>query len=162
MTARARRRLDAEAAVQEWTTRFGGESVILRVPGIYAPDRLPLARLRKGEPVINQDEAPWTNRIHADDLAMICKCAMEMPSAKGIYNATDGTPSTMTDYFNQVADYAGLSHPPQISLQDAPTQLSDGMLSYMQESRRIKNDKLLNELQITLQYPSLQAGLRRV
>lgn len=159
VAARARRRVDAEATVQAWAARFGGETVILRVPGIYAPDRLPLERLRGGEPVLREEEAPWANRIHADDLAMVCKRAMEAAPAGTIYNAVDGSPSTMTAYFNQVADYAGLPRPPQVSRAEAPAMMSAGMLSYLQESRRIRNDKLLTELEIRLQYPSLAAGL---
>lgn len=158
---RAQRRADAEAAVQEWADRFGGEIVILRVPGIYAPDRLPLARLQRGEPVLREEEAPWTNRIHADDLAMVCKRAMEVAPAGAIYNATDGHPSTMTEYFNQVADYAGLPRPPQVSMAEAQQSMSAGMLSYLKESRRIHNDKLLQELGISLQYPSLANGLSK-
>ncbi|WP_040839491.1 NAD-dependent epimerase/dehydratase family protein [Thiothrix nivea] len=157
--ARAKRRADAENTVQEWAARFGGEIVILRVPGIYAPDRLPLERLQRGEPVLRAEEAPWTNRIHADDLALICKRAMEAAPAGAVYNATDGHPSTMTDYFNTVADYAGLPRPPQVSMEEAQMSMSAGMLSYLQESRRIRNDKLLTELGIRLQYPSLAAGL---
>lgn len=158
-TDRAKRRVDAEAAVQEWVARFGGESVILRVPGIYAPDRLPLARLQRGEPVVCAEEAPWTNRIHADDLAMVCKRAMETAPSGAIYNATDGHPSTMTDYFNQVADFASLPRPPQVSMAEAQASMSAGMLSYLQESRRIRNNKLLAELDICLHYPDLAAGL---
>jgi nucleoside-diphosphate-sugar epimerase len=157
---RAKRRADAENVVQEWAARFGGEIVILRVPGIYAPDRLPLERLRRGEPVLHEQEAPWTNRIHADDLAMVCKRAMEVAPPGSIYNATDGHPSTMTDYFNQVADFAGLPRPPQISMAEAQTAMSAGMLSYLQESRRIGNEKLLRELGVNLRYPSLADGLR--
>lgn len=160
VTARAKRRADAENAVQEWVARFGGEGVILRVPGIYARDRLPLERLRRGEPVLQASEAPWTNRIHADDLAMVCKRAMEVAPSGAIYNATDGNPSTMTDYFNQVADFAGLPRPPQVSMAEARRCMSAGMLSYLQESRRISNRKLLTELGVTLQYPDLAAGLR--
>lgn len=159
LAARAKRRADAEAAVQEWADRFGGEVVILRVPGIYALERLPLARLQRGEAVLSADVAPWTNRIHADDLAMIAKRAMEVAPAGAIYNATDGHPSTMTDYFNWVADYAGLPRPPQVDRDTAQATLSQGMLSYLQESRRIRNDKLLKELEINLQYPSLQHAL---
>lgn len=158
---RAVRRADAEAAVQEWVDRFGGEIVILRVPGIYAPDRLPLARLQRGEPVLREEEAPWTNRIHADDLAMVCKQAMKTAPTGAIYNATDGHPSSMTDYFNRIADYAGLPHPPQVSMVEAKASMSAGMLSYLQESRRIRNDRLLNELGVSLQYPSLADGLRK-
>lgn len=157
---RSTRRLDAENALHDWMQQYNGDGVILRVPGIYALDRLPLERLKRGEPVVKAEEAPWTNRIHADDLAMIAKVAMEQAPKGAIYNATDGNPSTMTEYFNQIADYAGLPRPPQMSLEEAKQVLSAGMVSYLQESRRIRNDKLLQELGITLQYPNLAAALR--
>ena len=159
VAARAKRRADAEAAAQEWAARTGRELVILRVAGIYAAERLPLARLRRGEPVLNATEAPWTNRIHADDLAVICHRAMAVAPAGAIYNVTDGNPSSMTDYFNQVADFAQLPRPPQVSMAQADTLVSAGMLSYLQESRRIGNDKLRRELHLNLQYPTLAAGL---
>lgn len=157
--ARAKRRVDAEQAVQAWAQTYQREAVILRVPGIYALDRLPLERLKRGEPVLQAADAPWTNRIHADDLAMICVQAMNVAANGAIYNATDGNPSTMTDYFNAVADYAGLPHPPQVDMATAQQCMSAGMLSYLQESRRIRNDKLLTELGIRLQYPTLAAAL---
>ncbi len=119
LAEQAVRRVDAERALQEWGKQHAGDWVILRVPGIYALDRLPLARLQRGEPVLRKEDAPWTNRIHADDLAAICKRAMEIAPSQSIYNVTDGQPSTMTDYFNQVADYAGLDRPPQVSLAEA-------------------------------------------
>ncbi len=157
---RAHRRLSAEKTLQQWAKHHHREYIILRVPGIYAKDRLPLARLKKGLPVVNRNEAAWTNRIHADDLAMVCKTAMESAISGEIYNVTDGQPSTMTDYFNRVADYAGLARPPQISMQEAETTLSAGMVSYLRESRRIRHAKMLKELHVTLQYPSLKDGLR--
>ena len=158
---RAIRRVDAETALQDWAGKYGGEWVILRVPGIYASDRLPLARLQRGEPVVSAEEAPWTNRIHADDLAQVCQQAMQSSRSGRIYNATDGHPSTMTAYFNQVADFAGLPRPPQISLAEAKASLSAGMVSYLQESRRIGNQRMLAELQVCLQYPTLADALRR-
>ena len=146
-------------ALQAWGEQYKRDWVILRVPGIYAQDRLPLARLRRGEPVLAEDEAPWTNRLHADDLATVCQVAMEKAAVGSIYNATDGQPSTMTDYFNQVADFAGLSRPPKVSLAEAKASMSAGMLSYLAESRRIENEKLLAELVVELRYPSLRHGL---
>ena len=146
VAGRAIRRVDAETALQEWGERYNGDWVILRVPGIYAQDRLPLARLQRGEPVLRAEDAPWTNRIHADDLALVCKRAMAVAPEHSIYNATDGQPSTMTDYFNRVADYAGLPRPPQVSLAEAQAVMSAGMMSYLRESRRIGNEKLVREL----------------
>ena len=156
---RSKRRVDAELALQEWGEKYGGDWVILRVPGIYSAERLPIERLQRGEPVLLEAEAPWTNRIHADDLARICERAMQAAPQASIYNACDGQPSTMTEYFNQVADYAGLPRPPQLSLAEASSVVSAGMLSYLQESRRIRNDKLLQELGLPLLYPSLVEGL---
>ncbi len=157
---RAFRRLSAEQALQTWSKETGCEYIILRVPGIYAKDRLPIERLKKGLPVIHADEAGYTNRIHADDLAQACKAAMEGETINEIINVTDGNPSTMTDYFDQVADFAGLPRPPQISLDEAEKTLSAGMLSYMKESRRIKNDKMLELLKIKLNYPDLKTTFK--
>lgn len=159
---RAKRRLDAELALQAWGEAYHGDWVILRVPGIYSAERLPLERLQRAEPVLLESEAPWTNRIHADDLARICVQAMHVAPQHSIYNACDGHPSTMTDYFNQIADFAQLARPPQVSLAEASRVVSTGMLTYLQESRRIRNDKLLQELKLQLLYPSLLEGLRAI
>jgi len=156
---RAHRRLSAEQSLESWAKTYCKEYMILRVPGIYAQDRLPLARLKKGLAVVNTDEAGWTNRIHADDLAQACKAAMTCLSANQIINVTDGNPSSMTDYFNRVADYANLPRPPQISMREAEATLSDGMVSYLKESRRIRNDKMLRYLRINLKYPNLNSAL---
>ncbi len=161
MADRAKRRYSAERVLIAWAEKNATDYIILRVPGIYAKDRLPLARLQKGLPVVKESEAGYTNRIHADDLAQVAKAAMQTPLKRRVYNVTDGNPSTMTDYFNQVADYAGLSHPPQISLQEAENTLSAGMVSYLKESRRIKNDKMINELGIILKYPDIQTALSK-
>lgn len=159
-TDRAKRRLSAEFQIQQWANQYQREYIILRVPGIYAKDRLPLDRLRKKLPIVQASEAAYTNRIHADDLAEICISAMQSDLSGEIFNATDGHPGTMLDYFNQVADYAGLERPPQISLEAAKQQLSKGMLSYAMESRRIRNDKLLNLLKVKLRYPTLESTLK--
>ena len=158
-TARGRRRLDAETRLRDWTQARGTGLVILRVPGIYGPGKLPLARLEQGLPVLQESEAPWTNRIHADDLAAICIAAMQADRPDVVYNVSDGHPSNMTDYFFRVADAAGLPRPPEVDREEAGRVLSPGMLSFLQDSRRMKNDKLLRELDITLQYPDLDAGL---
>ena len=155
---RAHRRLSAEVSLKEWAQTSHRKYMILRVPGIYAQDRLPLARLQKGLPVVNEAEAGFTNRIHADDLAQACLLAIESSHSNEIINITDGQPSTMTDYFNQVADYAGLPRPPQISMQEAEKTLSAGMVSYLKESRRIKNQKMLEVLGINLKFPSLKSA----
>jgi nucleoside-diphosphate-sugar epimerase len=159
-TERGRRRLDAEQQLQAWAARHGVEWVILRVPGIYGPGKLPLERLRKELPVLQEADAPYTNRIHADDLAAICVASLDSDHHNTVYNVSDGHPGTMTDYFFRVADAAGLPRPSVVSRELAQHVLSEGMLSFLQDSRRIDNRKLLQDLGIVLQYPDLEAGLR--
>ncbi len=159
-TGRGQRRLDAERQLIAWAEAQGTQWIILRVPGIYGPGKLPLERLRKGLPVLRAQDSPWTNRIHGDDLAGICVAAMQSRQANTVYNVSDGHPSNMTDYFFRVADAAGLPRPPEVSQDEAETALSAGMLSFLNDSRRMHNDKLLYELGIKLQYPDLAAGLK--
>lgn len=159
---RAFRRVDAEQQVQKFCQRKNIPLVILRVPGIYGPGKIPLARIKSGQAIVNQADSPFTNRIHAYDLVNICEQALLNKNITGIYNVSDGHPGTMYEYFTGVASAMNLPEPPAISLAEAKTQLSEGMLSYMAESRRIDNTKLLNDFAITLQYPDLQAGLKHI
>jgi len=154
---RARRRLDAEARINAWARDHERRAVILRVAGIYGPDRLPLPRLRAGTPVICPDEAPYTNRIHVDDLATACRTALA--SGSGTYNVADDQPTTATAYFYRVADRAGLPRPPCVGMAAAPEVLSPMMLSFLRESRRLDNRRLRKELGVRLQYPDLESGL---
>lgn len=157
---RARRRLDAEEALRDFGARWGIDAIVLRVPGIYGPGRLPVERLRAGEPVVREEEAPYTNRIHADDLAQVCVAAMRRGRGGEVYNVSDGHPTTMTDYFFRVADALGLPRPPVLPLASARERVSGDMRSYLAESRRIDNRKMLTELGVELLYPDLAAGLR--
>jgi nucleoside-diphosphate-sugar epimerase len=156
---RARRRADAERALAEWADRSGGELVILRVAGIYGPGKLPLERLRQGQPVVRASESPFTNRIHAEDLVQVCLAAMERGAPGRVYHACDGHPGTMAEYFTLLAEEAGLAPPPEISMAEAGERLSPGMLSYMRESRRLSNRRIVEELGVVLKYPNLRQGL---
>lgn len=161
-TTRARRRLAAERLLREWERDSGVPVMVLRVGGIYGPGRLPLARLRQGTPVLREADCGYTNRIHADDLAAVCVAAAHRGAAGGLYNVCDGRPSTMTDYFNRVADRYGLPRPPQVDLAEARARLSAEMMSYLDESRRMDNGRMLRELGVRLRYPSLDEGLAAI
>jgi len=158
-TVRAKRRLAAETALREWGRAHGVEVVILRVGGIYGPGRLPITRLQKGLPVLNEAESGYTNRIHAEDLAAICVAAAERGGPDRIYNVSDGQSGTMTQYFKAVAERLGMPQPHEISFSEAQQQLSPAMLSYLTESRRMRNQRMLEELEITLSYPDLASGM---
>lgn len=157
-TPRARRRAAAETALQDWSRQTGVPVVILRVPGIYGPGKLPLERLRKGLPLLREEDSPFTNRIHVDDLIAVCRAAMQRGTPGAAYNVSDGQPSNMTDYFNRIADRTGLPRPPVVGRADIDA-LSPGMRAFMEESKRLDNRRMREELGVTLRYPTLEAGL---
>lgn len=161
-TPRARRRLDAETVLREWGRGANVAAVILRVTGIYGPGRLPLARIREGHPVLCEAESPPTNRIHADDLAMVCLAAAARAGDGEIFNVSDGQPGTMTQYFNAAADLLGLPRPPQVSMAEARQVMTPMMLSYLTETRRMDNRKMCEQLGVRLLYPNLESGLKNV
>ena len=158
-TLRASRRVNAERQLRAWGTRSGVRIVILRVPGIYASDRLPLARLERGMPTINVDEDAFVNHIHADDLARIVVAALRRGQPNRSYNAVDDEPSRMGDYFDLVADGFGLPRPPRIARAEAQRVIPDSMYSFMKESRRLTNGRIKRELRVNLRYPSVQQGI---
>lgn len=156
---RAWRRYDMENRLRAWCDDHEVNLVILRVGGIYGPGRLPLERIKKGIPIVHEQLAPKTNRIHADDLAMICKQASTTAYRYRVYNVSDGQDSNMTEYFDTLADHFGLPRPPKVDWQQAEKDISPGMLSYLRESRQLDNTRMLEELKIKLRYPTLQQAL---
>ncbi len=158
-TARARRRYAAERALGRWCGRRGVAAVILRVPGIYGPGRLPVERIRRGLPLLRPEDSPFSNRIHAVDLAAACLAAIERGRPGRVYNAADGHPSTLTDYFFRVADLLGMPRPPVVPRAEADRAIGAAMRSYLEESRRLDNRRLREELGVELRYPDLEAGL---
>lgn len=158
-TPRAVRRADAENCLRRWGERNGVRVSILRVPGIYAPGRLPVERLEQRIPALNSEDDGYTNHIHADDLARIVAAALTHGRPGRVYNAADDTPMKMADYFDRVADHYRLERPRRISWQEAQKEISPAMLSYMNESRRIANNRIKQELHVRLRYPGVREGL---
>jgi nucleoside-diphosphate-sugar epimerase len=164
-TDRARRRVDAEAHVR-WFGRQqaarGTRASILRIPGIYALDRVggdPRERVRKGSPVLRAQDDVYTNHIHADDLARACVLALWRGRPGRVVHACDDTDLRMGDHFDAVADRFGLPRPPRLSRAEAMAVLSPMQLSFMSESRRLLNGRLKTELGLALHYPLVEDGL---
>ena len=162
-TPRARRRADAERWIRFFGRGAGVRASILRIPGIYAPDRVggtPQKRLKAGTPVLRSEDDVYTNHIHADDLARACILAMWRARPQRIYNTCDDTCLKMGDYFDLAADLYGLPRPPRLARAAAAAALPLGLLSFMGESRRLDNTRLKRELKLALLYPTVTQGLR--
>jgi nucleoside-diphosphate-sugar epimerase len=160
--ARAHRRVDAEHRVR-WAARaLGMRASILRIPGIYAPDRAgghPRERLLKGSPVLQPFDDVYTNHIHADDLARACVAALFRGRPQRVVHACDDTEMKMGDYFDLAADLCGLPRPERVSRSEAEQRLSAMQMSFMSESRRLTNARLKTELRLKLRYPTVREGL---
>lgn len=154
-TARARRRADAEQVWRAWARRSHSRLAILRVPGIYAAERLPLAHLRQATPALIAEDDVYTNHIHADDLTQIVLAALRHGLPQRVYHASDNSELKMGDYFDAVADAAGLPDAPRVSRQQLASGVSPQALSFMSESRRLLNQRMRFELGVRLRYPTV-------
>lgn len=157
--ARAARRVDAERVLRAWATRTGSSVAILRVPGIYAADRLPLKRLQEGTPALREEDDVYTNHIQADDLARIVALALFRGLPGRVYHAADDTRLKMGDYFDAVADAYRLARPPRLAREDLRAAVSPMLLSFMSESRRLDNTRMRRELGVRLRYPDVHHAL---
>lgn len=151
--ARAHRRVAGEAF-----HRKNGASV-LRAPGIYGHDRLPLDRLKAGTPALRQQDDTYTNHIHALDLAILSWLAIFRAAPGRVFNASDDSDLKMGDYFDLVADAFQLPRPPRLPRAEVAAIVSPMMLSFMSESRRLSNRRIKKELRVRLKYPTVEATL---
>lgn len=154
-TARARRRVDAEQQIRYWAPH----ATILRAPGIYGPDRLPVERVLAGEPVLADSAGGWSNRIHIDDLATVAWAAANQHWPSRVYNVCDGQPSRRSTYYDTLAELLGVAPPPKIGWAEAQQRFSAMRLSFLAESRRLSNARLVAETDVRLQFTDVRAGL---
>ncbi len=161
-TPRARRRVNAEHQLREWGKRLHVNIAILRAPGIYGADRLPLERLEKRTPVLLENEDVFTNHIHADDLAQACVAALFLALPQRAYNVGDATSVKMGAYFDLIADAFNLPRPPRISKAEAERVMTGLSFSFMRESRRLDNRRLREELRVVLKFPTVEALLKTI
>jgi nucleoside-diphosphate-sugar epimerase len=161
-TPRAQRRVDAERIVRHYGRAAHVRASILRIPGIYAPDRAggtPRERLQRGTPVLRSEDDIYTSHIHADDLARAVLAAMWRGRPQRVYNASDDSELKMGDYFDLAADLYGLPRPRRLPRSTAEDELPLMLLSFMSESRRLVNERMKRELRLKLRYPQVQDGL---
>jgi len=161
-TPRARRRADAEAQLRRWGRR-GVRVSLLRVPGIYGGNRADggaRTRLLRRQPLPQEPDDPYVNRIHADDLARACVLALWRACPQRVYNVCDHSHLRLGEYFDLAADLLGLARLPRISLARAKRELTPEFLSFLTESRRLVARRIQEELGLKLDYPTARESLR--
>ncbi|MDK9704873.1 MAG: NAD(P)H-binding protein [Sulfuritalea sp.] len=160
-SARAARRVDAERRLRRFGRAERGlcRVSILRAPGIYAADRLPLERLHKGLPLMLHDEDSHTNHIHADDLGRACIAALSRGRANRVYNVNDDSALAMGEWFDALADAFALPRAVRLPREEVRRAVPPLQWSFMNESRRLDNTRMKRELRLRLRYPTVAAGL---
>jgi nucleoside-diphosphate-sugar epimerase len=158
-SARSRARLAAEAAWQKLGARSGAAVAILRLAGIYGPGQNALVQVARGTARRIVRPGQVFNRIHVGDIAQAIDAAFARKAA-GIFNVADDEPGAPGDPTALAAQLLGRDPPPEIPFADAASSLSPTALSFWQECRRVKNDKLKRELGVNLLYPTYREGLR--
>ena len=118
-----------------------------------------MQRILDREPLLNEQDAGYTNRIHADDLARILALALFRQQPGRVYNAVDDSDLKMGAYFDLVADAHALPRPPRLPRAELAQQVSPMLLSFMSESRRIGNARMKAELGVRLKYPTVTQAM---
>jgi nucleoside-diphosphate-sugar epimerase len=161
-TDRARRRVDAESQLRAWARVTRARASVLRIPGIYAPDReggRPQDRVRRGTPSLAPADDGYTNHIHADDLARACIAALWRGRPQRVVHACDDSDMKTGDYYDLVADLSGLPRPARVARADAAAHFSAAQWSFLNESRRLSNERLKRELRLRLRWPTVREAL---
>jgi nucleoside-diphosphate-sugar epimerase len=148
--------------LRAWGRRVGTVISVLRAPGIYSADRLPVERLRKGTAALAAGDDVFTNHIHAEDLARAAIAAMRLGKPGRVYNVVDDLALPMGAYFDRIADALSLPRPPRIARAEAVLQIPPALMSFMRESRRIRNQRLKRELRFSLRYPTVDDFLKEL
>jgi nucleoside-diphosphate-sugar epimerase len=163
---RGKRRVAAEHILRQAVSQLQIRLTVLRAPGIYAENRLPLERLKLGTPALKPEEDVYTNHIHALDLARVCLKAVfyksKTKSGSRIYNACDQSVLKMGEYFDLVAARFNLTAPPRVSRAELTSIVSPALLSFMSESRRINGQRMKRELKLKLRYPTVTDFLNSI
>ncbi len=163
-SARGKRRVAAEQLLRQQVRRAAGThglaASILRAPGIYGANRLPIERLEKGTPALQPADDVFTNHIHADDLARLCIAALFHARGGRVFHASDDSEMKMGEYFDLVAEVFALPRAPRLPASELRAQVSPALWSFMRESRRLDNSRIKRELGVRLRYPTVVDGVR--
>ncbi|WP_073248666.1 SDR family oxidoreductase [Shimia gijangensis] len=154
-TIRGQRRVLAE---REWLNTPGLPVHVFRLAGIYGPGRGPFAKLRKGvaQRVIKKNQV--FSRAHIEDIAQVLEASIAAPNPGGIYNVCDDDPAPPQDVIEYAAELLGMAPPPAVRFEDA--EMSPMARSFYSDSKRVRNDRIKNELGIVLKHPTYRAALR--
>ena len=154
-TKRGIARVQAESA---WAAIPDLPLHIFRLAGIYGPGRGPFAKVRAGTArrIIKADQV--FSRTHVADIARVLAASIRNPNPGAVYNVCDNDPAAPQDVIGYAADLLGLPLPPAEDFETA--EMSPMARSFYAESKKVRNDRITNELGVELLYPDYRSGLK--
>ena len=154
-TKRGIARVQAESA---WAAIPDLPLHIFRLAGIYGPGRGPFAKVRAGTArrIIKADQV--FSRTHVADIARVLASSIRNPNPGAVYNVCDNDPAAPQDVIGYAADLLGLPLPPAEDFEKA--EMSPMARSFYAESKKVRNDRIKNELGVKLLYPDYRSGLK--
>lgn len=153
-TKRGQLRVNAEADWQSLDLPLH----IFRLAGIYGPGRGPFAKVRNGTARRIIKEGQVFSRIHVADIAQVLKASIDQPNAGAIYNLCDNDPAPPEDVIGYAAELLNLPIPPAQDFETA--DMTPMARSFYAESKKVRNDRIKDELGVDLIYPDYRAGLQ--
>jgi nucleoside-diphosphate-sugar epimerase len=161
-TGRAKRRVSAESQLINYCKQKNINLIILRVPGIYGKGRLPIDRIKSGEPIIKKEESRVTNLIHVEDLARLVVAGLKIDNIDmcEIINVSDGNPVLSTDYYETLSKLLGIKINNYITYKESKNIYSETRLSFLNESRVLNVDKMNLMLPGCIKYRRLEDGIK--
>ena len=156
---RSRRRLACEVAWQQTDLPVQ----ILRLPGIYGPNRSVINTLQQGRARMIHKTGQVFCRIHVEDIAGACLHLIhkaETGTLPPVVNVTDDCPAPSQELLGFAADLIQMEPPPVEDFDAARQSMSAMACSFWSENRRVSNHLLRNTLNYELLHPDFRAGLR--
>ena len=153
-TERGRWRVQAE---EQWQAIPDLPLHIFRLAGIYGPGRGPFSKVKSGKARRIIKPGQIFSRTHVEDIAQILAASIARPNPGGVYNVCDDEPAPPQDVIAYAAELLGLPAPEAVDFETA--EMTPMARSFYAESKRVRNDRIKDELGVTLLYPSYREGL---
>ena len=146
-----------KAAEQAWMDIPNLPLHIFRLAGIYGPGRGPFEKVRRGTARRIIKKGQVFSRIHVDDIAQVVTASINRPNPGAIYNVCDDDPAPPQDVISHAARLLELPEPPAVAFETA--EMTPMARSFYAESKKVRNDKIKDELGVVLKYPNYREGL---
>ena len=161
LSRESRQRVRAEEQWREFGRSVGVPAHLFRLPGIYGPGgRSQIDALRAGRARRIVKPGQVFNRIHVDDLADVVIASMQRPGGSSVFNVTDDAPAPANEVVAYAARLLGIDPPPEVAFEDA--DLPPFALHFYAECKRVRNDRIKEELGVKLRYPTYREGLAAI